>query len=123
MSRQVGRLRCVDPPARLGLLEQAVAELFESETNGSLIVGVSGSNREPLIVSALGCSVLVAFGPRASVLVPVRSLRERGMFGARALAAGCERTLRTVHRLPPGFIPTVWFDNPVNAAGWLRRSG
>jgi hypothetical protein len=123
MSRQVGRLRRVDPLARRRILEQAVAELLESETNGSLIVGVSGSDREPLIVTALGCSVLVGFGPRASVLVPIRALRERGTFGARALAAGCERTLRTVHRLPLWFVPTVCFDNPVNAAGWLRRSG
>jgi hypothetical protein len=123
MSRQVGRLRCVDLLARLRILEQAVAELLESETNGSLIVGVSGGGREPLIVTALGCSVLVAIGPRALVLVPMRSLRSRGAIGARALAAGCERTLRTVHGLPLGFAPTVWFDNPVNAAGWLRRSG
>ncbi|HEY8674125.1 MAG TPA: hypothetical protein VIM76_10260 [Candidatus Dormibacteraeota bacterium] len=113
----------MDPLARLRILEQAVAELLESETNGSLIVGVNGGGREPLIVTALGCSVLVAIRPRASVLVPMRSLRSRGAFGARALAAGCERTLRTVHGLPLGFDSTVWFDNPVNAAGWLPRSG
>ncbi|MEA2637787.1 MAG: hypothetical protein QOE18_844 [Chloroflexota bacterium] len=113
----------MDPLARRRILGQAVAELLESETNGSLIVGVSRSDREPLIVTALGCNVLVGFGPRASLLVPMRALHERGTFGARALAAGCERTLRTVHGLPIGFVPTVCFDNPVNAAGWLRRSG
>jgi hypothetical protein len=113
----------VDPLARLRLLEDAVAELLESETNGSLTIGVRGICCEPLVVTALGCTVLVAMGPRASVLIAMRSQRRRGTFGARALAAGCERTLHTVHGLPLGFVPTVWFDNPVNAAGWLRRRG
>jgi hypothetical protein len=123
MSRQVGRLRCVDTRTRLRLLEHAAAELLESETNGSMILGARGSRCEPLVVTALGCSVLLAIGPRASVLIPMQSLQRRGMVGARALAAGCERTLRTVHRLPPDFAPTVSFDNPVNAARWIGGVG
>jgi hypothetical protein len=123
MSRHVGRLRCVDTQARLRLLEHAAAELLESETNGSMTLGARGSRCEALVVTALGCSVLVAFGPRASVLLPMRSLRRQGTFGARALAAGCERALRTVHGLPPDFVPTVAFDDPTNAARWIGRVG
>jgi hypothetical protein len=123
MSRHLGILRCVDPLTRLRLLEHAVAELLESETNGSLTLGTRGNCCEPLVVTALGCSVLVATGPGVSVLMTMRSLRRRGTSGAVALAAGCERTLRTVHGLPLGFVPTVSFDNPLNAAGWRRRLG
>lgn len=111
----------MDPLARLRLFEHAAAELLESETNGSLTLGVRGDRREPLVINALGCSVLVAMGPGAAVLMPMRSLPRRGTSGTQALAAGCERTLRTVHGLPPGFVPTVSFDNPVNTAGWLSR--
>jgi hypothetical protein len=113
----------VDPLTRLRLLEHAVAELLESETNGTLTLGTRGNCCEPLVVTALGCSVLVATGPGVSVLMPVRSLRRPGTSGAVALAEGCERTLRTVHELPLGFVPTVSFDNPLNAAGWRRRLG
>jgi hypothetical protein len=111
----------VDPLARLCLIEHATAELLESETNGSLTLGVLECGCEPVVVTALGCSVLVAIGPRAAVLMSLRSLRRQGTSGARVLAAGCERTLRTVHGLPLGFAPTVAFDNPVNAARWLGR--
>jgi hypothetical protein len=121
MSRQVGRLLCVDTQTRLRLLEHAAAELLESETNGSMILGARGSRCAPLVVTALGCSVLVAIGPRVSVLIPILSLHRRGGSGARALAAGCERTLRTVHGHSPDFVPTVSFDNPVNAARWIGR--
>ncbi|HEX4864297.1 MAG TPA: hypothetical protein VFV02_09505, partial [Acidimicrobiales bacterium] len=48
--------------ARIRLLEHAASELLESETNGSLVLGVRGSQCEPLVVTALGCSVLVAVG-------------------------------------------------------------
>jgi hypothetical protein len=113
----------VDPQARLRLLEHAAAELLESETNGSMILGARGSCCSPLVVTALGCSVLVAIGCRASVLIPMQSPQRRGTFGARALAAGCERTLRTVHGLPPDFVLSVSFDNPVNAARWIGRAG
>jgi hypothetical protein len=123
VSRHVGRLRCVDPRARLRLLEDAVAELLESETNGSLTIGVRGRECEPLLVTALGGNVLIAVGPRASVLTPMRSLQRHGALGARALAWGCERTLRAVHRLPPDFVPSVAFDNPMNAARWIGRVG
>jgi hypothetical protein len=123
MSRHVGKLRCVDTQTRLRLIEHAAAELLESETNGSMILGARGSSCEPLVVTALGGSVLVAIGLRASVLLPMRSLHRRGSFGARALAAGCERALRTVHGLPPDFVPSVSFDNPVNAARWIGRVG
>jgi hypothetical protein len=121
MSRHVGKLRCVDTQARLRLLEHAAAELLESETNGSMILGARGSRRAPLLVTALGCSVLVAIGPRASMLLQMQSLQRRGRSGARALAEGCERTLRTVHGLSSDFVPTVSFDNPVNAARWIGR--
>ena len=121
MSRRAERLRRVDTQARLRILEHAATELLESETNGSMIVGARGSRREPLVVTALGCSVLVTFGPRASVLLPVHSLHRRGASGARALAAGCERALRAVHGLPPDFVPSVAFDDPMNAARWIGR--
>ena len=113
----------MDPRARIGLLESAVAELLESETNGSMTLGARGRCCEPLVVTALGCSVLVAIGPRATVLTPMCWLQRRGALGPRALARGCDRTLRTVHGLPPDFVPSVTFDNPVNAARWRERVG
>jgi hypothetical protein len=113
----------MDRAARPRLVEQAIAELLESETNGSLTLGVSTSDREPLVVTALGCSVLLAIGPGASVLVRIESLRRDGISGAEALAAGCERVLRILHGLPHDAVPTVAFDDPVNAGGWLARVG
>jgi hypothetical protein len=106
----------MERPARIRLLEQAASELLESETNGSLCIGIDGSTQEPLVITAFGCSVLLAVGHRASVLTTVSSVRSRGLSGARALAEGCDRALRTVHGLPADFAPTVLFDNPANAS-------
>jgi hypothetical protein len=113
----------MEPHTRLRLLGHAAAELLESETNGTLILGVDGSDCAPLVVTALGCSVLVATGRGAQVLIPVARLRRRGLTGPHALAEGCDRTLRSVHRLPAEFVPALAFGNPVNAAGFLARLG
>jgi hypothetical protein len=113
----------MDRAARPRLVEQAIAELLESETNGSLTLGVATSDREPLVVTALGCSVLLAVGPGASVLVRIESLRRGEVSGADALAAGCERVLRILHDLQHDAVPIVAFDDPVNAAGWRGRLG
>jgi|GEM_PF-3206541 len=121
MSRHLERLRCVDRPARLRVVEHAIAELLESETNGSLTLGGGTSDREPLMITALGCSVLLTIGPGESVLVPVGSLRRDRISGARALAALCEQVLLALHGLPRGSVPTIAFDNPINAAGWVGR--
>jgi hypothetical protein len=101
--------------ARIRLLEQAASELLESETNGSLCIGIDRSPHEPLVITAVGCSVLVAVGHGPAVLMAVSSPRPDGLSGARALAEGCDRTLRAVHGLPADFAPTLQFDNPVNA--------
>jgi hypothetical protein len=100
---------------RIRLLEHAASELLESETNGSLVLGVRGSDCEPLVVTALGCSVLVAVGRRSPILMAISSLSRDGRSGPRALAEGCDRTLRTVHDLPSEFVPTLFFGDPVNA--------
>lgn len=110
------------PQTRIRLLEQAASELLESETNASLVLGVKGSDCEPLVVTALGCSVLVAVGRRSPILVPLSSLSRTGRSGPRALAEGCDRTLRTVHDLPPEFVPTLVFADPVNASRFSTRS-
>jgi hypothetical protein len=101
--------------ARLRLLEQAAAELLASETNASLYIGIDGSTQEPLVITAFGCSVLIAVGQQASVLMTTSSARSDRLSGARALAEGCDRALRAVHGLPVDFAPTVQFDNPDNA--------
>jgi hypothetical protein len=106
----------MDPRARLRLLEHAASELLESETNGSVVLGVRGSDCEPLVVTALGCSVLVAIGPRSPILMAISSLSRDGRSGPQALAEGCDRTLRTVHDLPSEFVPTLFFADPVNAS-------
>ena len=67
------------------------------------------------MVTALGCSVLVALGRRASMLMAVASLRSEGRSGPQALAEGCDRTLRTVHDLPADYVPTLAFADPANA--------
>ena len=121
MSHHLERLRYVDRPLCLPVIQHAIAELLESETNGSLPLGVGTSDCEPLVVTAIGCSAVLAIGARASVLLPLESLRRGEVCGARALAAGCERVLRMVHGLAVGSVPTVAFDNPVNAAGWVGR--
>jgi hypothetical protein len=113
----------VDPLERLRLLELATAELLESETNASLTLGAEGHPGGPMVVTALGCSVVVAIGLCAAVLMPLASPGRRRSSGARALAAGCDRTLRTVHRLPLDFVPSVAFNDPTNTAGWLDRLG
>jgi hypothetical protein len=100
---------------RIRLLEHAASELLESETNGSLVLGVRGSDCDPLVVTALGCSVLIAVGRRSAILMAVSSLRREGRSGPRALAEGCDRTLRIVHDLPSEFVPTLFFADPVNA--------
>lgn len=105
----------MDPHARIRLLEHAASELLESETNGSLVLGVTGSDCEPLVIKALGCSVLVAVGRRSPILMAISSLSRDGRSGPRALAEGCDRTLRTVYDLPSEFVPTLFFAEPVNA--------
>lgn len=106
---------------RLLLLEQAAAELLESETNGSLFIGVRGGTQDPVVITAFGCSVLVAVGHRASVLTPILSLRSDARSGTRALAEGCDRTLRAVHSLPVDFATTLSFGDPANAARFDER--
>ena len=105
----------MNPQTRIRLLEWAASELLESETNASLVLGVRGSDCEPLVLTALGCSVLVAVGRRSPVLMPISSLKLNGRSGPRALAEGCDRTLRTVHDLPSEFTPTLFFADPVSA--------
>ena len=114
-------MRRMDVSTRLHILEEAAAELLESELNSSLLIGVRGRECDPLVVTALGCSVRMALGPRASVLTTMASLGDREGRGPRALAAGCERTLRTAHGLSARFAPTLWFEHPLNRAGFLRR--
>jgi hypothetical protein len=118
VARRVQAAR-IEPHDRLRLLERAASELLESETNASLVLGVRGVNCDPVVVTALGCSVLVAVGLRGAVLVALSSPGRRGGAGPRALAEGCDRTLRRVHGLPARFVPTVTFDHPVNAARFL----
>ena len=100
--------------ARIRLLEHAASELLESETNGSLVLGVRGSDCEPLVVTALGCSVMVAVGRRSPILITISSLTRGGTTGPRALAEGCDRTLRTVHDLALEFVPTLSYADPEN---------
>jgi hypothetical protein len=111
----------MDRPARLRVVELAIAELLESETNGSLALGGGRCDREPLVIRALGCSVLLSIGRGDSVLVPVGSLRRDRVSGARALAILCEQVIGALYGLPRGSVPTVAFDNPTNAAGWAGR--
>lgn len=109
--------------ARIRLLEEAASELLESETNGSLFIGVDGSAQDPLVLTAFGCSALLALGHAASVLVAIRSLRSDARSGPRALAESCDRTLREVHGLPVDFAPTLSFGDPTNRFrfdGWPR---
>ncbi len=95
---------------------------LESETNASLVLGVRGSDCEPLVVTALGCSVLIAVGRRSPILMPISSLNRNGGSGPRALAEGCDRTLRAVHDLPSEFVPTLFFADPVNASHFPNGS-
>ncbi len=105
----------MNPQARIRLLERAASELLESETNASLELGVRGSDCEPLVITALGCTVLVAVGRRSPILIRISSLNRNGRSGPRAVAEGCDRTLRTVHDLPSEYVPTLSFTDPVSA--------
>ena len=107
---------------RICLLQRAACELLESETNGSLVLGVEGRDCEPLVVTALGCSVLMAIGRRQPILMSISSLSRKDRSGPRAFAEGCDRTLRVVHSLSSEFVPTVAFADPMNATrfpAWL----
>jgi hypothetical protein len=97
--------------------------LLESETNGSLAIGVSGSDCAPLIVTAVGSSVLLAVGLGGPVLTTTSSLRGQYPLGPRVLAEGCDRALRRVHRLPMAFTPTLSFADPMNAQRFRARTG
>jgi hypothetical protein len=113
----------MEQQTRIRLLEEAASELLESETNGSLLLGATERDCEPFVIKALGCSVLVAVGRRPPILMAISSLSRDGRSGPRALAEGCDRTLRTVHGLPSEFVPTLFFADPVNARRfpeWLR---
>ena len=114
-------MRRMNASTRVRILEEAAAELLESELNSSLIIGVRDRDCDPLVVTALGCSVLMALGARASVLLTMTSLGSVDSCGPKALALGCERTLRTVHQLSERFAPTLWFEHPRNRAGFIRR--
>jgi hypothetical protein len=111
----------MDRPTRIGYIEHAAAELLESETNASLRIGVRGRECDRLVITAAGCSVVVALEHRGAVLLTVAALQGRQARGPRVLAAGCEYALRAIHRLSDDFVPTVAFDNPANAARFRER--
>jgi hypothetical protein len=96
--------------------------LLESEANGSLAIGVTGSDCAPLIVTAVGSSVVLAVGVIGAVLTPTSSLGGRCP-GPRFLAEGCDRALRGVHRLPADFTPTLYFADPLNTRRFRERDG
>jgi hypothetical protein len=111
----------MDRAARIDLLEQAAAELLESETNASFRVAVPGFDRAGLVIAAAGPSVIVFMERGGSALLRVDSLHPRAGCGPRAIAAGCERTLRTVHSLRDDFAVQVVFENAANAARFPAR--
>jgi hypothetical protein len=111
----------MDRRARICFLEHAATELLESETNDSLRIGVSGHSYDRLVITAMGCSVVIGFEHEGAVLLDVASLKGRRGRGPHVLAGGCEYTLRTVHRLADDFVPTVTFDDPSNDAGFRAR--
>jgi hypothetical protein len=86
-----------------------------------MVVGAGDAAAEPLVVTATGCSVLVAVGYRSPVLMPIAALRPRGAGGPRALALGCDRALRAINRLPVDFVLTLSFDVAANASRFLDR--
>jgi hypothetical protein len=86
-----------------------------------MLVGAAGADAEPLLVSAVGCSVLIAVGGHSPVLMPVAGLQPRRAGGPRALAESCDRALRTVNHLPADFVLTLSFDVATNASGFLDR--
>ena len=86
-----------------------------------MVVGAASPGAEPLVVRAVGCSVLVAVGRRSPVLMHVAGLRPRGAGGPRAVAESCDRALRTLNRLPADFVLTLSFDLAANASRFLDR--
>jgi hypothetical protein len=113
----------MDRATRIDVLEQAAAELLESETNASLRIRVPGCERAGLVITAAGSSVIVALERGGSALLRMDTLRPSSRRGPRAFAAGCERTLRAVHGLPDDFAVVVAFDNAANAARFPARLG
>ena len=111
----------MDRPTRISLLEAAAAELLESETNGSLRIGAQGRRRDALVISAMGCCVVVGIENGAQILLSVAGLEGYPERGPRVLAARCEATLRRLHGLPDNFVPTVDFDNAANARRFRER--
>jgi hypothetical protein len=111
----------MDRPTRIGVLELAAAELLESETNGSLRIGVEGRQRDAVVITATGCCVVVGIENGAQVLLSVARLDGCPERGPRVLAARCEATLRRLHGLPDDFVPTVDFDNEANARRFRQR--
>ena len=111
----------MDRATRIDLLEQAAAELLESETNASLRIGVLGRDRAGLVITTAGYSAVVGMHRGGSVLLRVDTLHSPSGRGPRAIAAGCERALRTVHGLCDDFALTVVFDNAANAARFPAR--
>jgi hypothetical protein len=110
----------MDRPTRIRLIEDAAAELLESETNASLRIGVRGQRCDALVVTAVGSSVVLGLERGRTLLLDVAALG-RPSRGPRAIADGCERTLRAVHGLPDDFVPTLAFDNPANASRFRDR--
>jgi hypothetical protein len=86
-----------------------------------MLLGAAETGAEPLVVTAAGCSVLVAVGHRSPMLMAVSRLRPRGVGGPRAIALSCDRALRTVNRLPEDFVLTLAFDVAANAPRLLDR--
>jgi hypothetical protein len=86
-----------------------------------MAVGAAGTDAEPLVIRAVGCSVLVAVGRRSPVLMSVAALEPRGVGGPRALAESCDHALRSVNRLPEDFVLTLSFDVAENASRFVDR--
>ena len=103
------------------MLELAAGELLESETNGSLRIGVQGRRHDALVVTALGCCVVVGIENGAQVLLSVARPQGCPDRGPKVLAAGCEATLRRLHGLPDDFVLTVAFNNEANARRFRER--
>ncbi|HVC05823.1 MAG TPA: hypothetical protein VND88_14195 [Candidatus Acidoferrales bacterium] len=81
-----------------------------------MLLAATDPAAEPLVVTAAGCSVFVAVGTRAPMLMTVAALRPRGAGGPRALAVSCDRALRIVNGLPDDFVMRLSFDVAANAA-------
>ena len=112
----------MDQLERIRLLAHATSELLESETNGSLALGVAELDCEPIVITAMGCSVLVAVGRRSPMLMALSSLNRDGRFGPRALAEGCDRTLRTVYGLATSSHRRLPSQTPQTQDGFVNGS-